>query len=293
MRLMWRIAAASVAPVGPGDTSASARPSPTARAAWTIEASSLTRTALAGSSSLPMPGIGGPKISTSSPESCAPRATTSGPRSAPFASSAITLAGYSPGSAASGATISRPAYVWQFGHTRCGSRGAPQFGQALCVGAEILCVERRLFVRLWDCFCLGTAIGSGQCSRGNQHVLAPVMPYGIEEPLRVQPHAQVAVRHDHALLAVEGAGDDAALVRLDDRSAAVPEYFLVRQLGREVARERRARDVLRHRDDERARLDGDVAHARQPALRVVGGRRDPDLRAVPVERVARERHPVL
>jgi hypothetical protein len=23
----------------------------------------------------------------------------------------------------------------------------------------ILCCERRLFVRLWDCFCFGTAIG--------------------------------------------------------------------------------------------------------------------------------------
>src|SRR4051812_9121691 len=40
-----------------------------------------------------MPGIGGPKISTSTPESSAPRAIASGPKSAPFASSAITRRG--------------------------------------------------------------------------------------------------------------------------------------------------------------------------------------------------------
>src|SRR3954447_17983654 len=84
--------------------------------------------------------------------------TTSTPASAPYASSAIMRGGYSPATE-SGATTSRPAYVRQFGQTRCGMRGAPQFGHALCVGAEILCVDRRLFVRLLDCFCLGTAIG--------------------------------------------------------------------------------------------------------------------------------------
>src|SRR3954447_1903400 len=83
--------------------------------------------------------------------------TTSTPASAPYASSAIMRGGYSPATE-SGATTSRPAYVRQFGQTRCGMRGAPQFGHALCVGDAILCVERRLLVRLWDCFCFGTAI---------------------------------------------------------------------------------------------------------------------------------------
>ena len=48
-----------------------------------------------------------------------------------------------------------------------------------------------------------------------------------------------------------------------------------------------------HRDDEGARLDRDVAHARQPAVGVVGGGRHPDLGAGAVDRVAGERHPVL
>jgi hypothetical protein len=36
-----------------------------------------------------------------------------------------------------------------------------------------------------------------------------------------------------------------------------------------------------------------VAHARQPAVRVVGGGRDPNLGARAIDRVAGERHPVL
>src|SRR3954447_15744135 len=169
--------------------------------------------------------------------------TTSTPASAPYASSAIMRGGYSPATE-SGATTSRPAYVRQLGQTRCGRRGAPQFGHALCVGAEILCVERRLFVRLWDCFCFGTAIAVAECSRGKQHVLAPVVAHGIEEALGVQAHAQVAVGHDHALLAPERAGDDGALAGFDDRRAAVAEDIAVRQLGREVVGECRFRDVL-------------------------------------------------
>src|SRR3954470_20875391 len=246
MRLMCRTAAASVAPVGPGDTSASARPSATARAAWTIEESCFERTAIAGSSSFEMPGIGGPKISTSTPDSSAPRATASGPKSAPLASSAIMRAGYSPAIGESGATTSRPAYVRQLGQTRCGMRGAPQFGQALCVGDEILCVERRLFVRLWDCFCFGTAIEVGECSRGKQHFLAPVVPHGVEEALRVQARAQVTVGHHHSLFAVERACDHLAAAGLDDRRAAVAGDRLVGQFRWEVVGERRARDVLRH-----------------------------------------------
>ena len=47
------------------------------------------------------------------------------------------------------------------------------------------------------------------------------------------------------------------------------------------------------RDDERARLDRDVSHARQPAVGVVCGGRHPDLGPGAVGGVAGERHPVL
>ena len=81
--------------------------------------------------------------------------------------------------------------------------------------------------------------------------------------------------------------------RLDDRRAAAPVDALAVDRDREVVGERRARDELRHRDDERAGLDRDVAHRGQPAVGVVGGRRHPDLRAAAVDGVARQRHPVL
>lgn len=55
--------------------------------------------------------------------------------------------------------MARPAYVPQEGQTRCGRRGAWHCGHELYVGAEILCVARRLLVRLWDWRCLGTAMG--------------------------------------------------------------------------------------------------------------------------------------
>ena len=99
------MAAASVGPVLPAETRASARPSFTERAAWTIEASGFERTAWAGSScppivsgasttSTPPPlspsSAAGPKRSTSEPERRAPSATAAGPLSAPFASTAIT-----------------------------------------------------------------------------------------------------------------------------------------------------------------------------------------------------------
>ena len=98
--------AASTAPVEPPETSASARPDATARTAWTIEDSGVARTARAGSAALAIdtgastistPGAGspsraaGPNSRTSTPRSAAraaPRATSPGPRSAPFASSA-------------------------------------------------------------------------------------------------------------------------------------------------------------------------------------------------------------
>src|SRR3954447_11360859 len=104
MRFRWSVAAAIKAPVGPADTTPSARPSFTARVAWTNDASSRARTARAGSSSFVMatgasttsspPPISaaGPKIVTGTPDSRPPCATVAAPLSAPFASSAITAA---------------------------------------------------------------------------------------------------------------------------------------------------------------------------------------------------------
>ncbi len=125
MRLMLRVAAASVGPVVPAETRPSARPSPTARAAWTIEASGRERTALTGSSPPSIrsgastmctraPGspmlASGPNSSTSSSERAAPSDTVDGPPSAPLASSAITARGSysSSGVSAVCTTTSRP-----------------------------------------------------------------------------------------------------------------------------------------------------------------------------------------
>src|SRR5437899_2473242 len=103
IRLRWNRPAASAAPVEPEVTKPPARPSFTARAAWTIDASGFARTPRAGSSSLPMAtgasttlsnpwsSAAGPKIVTGTPERRPPSATLRGPLSAPFASSAITV----------------------------------------------------------------------------------------------------------------------------------------------------------------------------------------------------------
>ena len=121
-RLMLKSPAASAAPVPPAHTSACARPSATARAACTIEASGFARAARAGSgllaidsgastSSTPATEVAisaggvsssasaapssarGPNSSTRAPccaASAAPAATSAGPRSAPLASTATT-----------------------------------------------------------------------------------------------------------------------------------------------------------------------------------------------------------
>src|SRR5438270_66234 len=98
--------AASADPVEPPETSACARPSATARAAWTIEASGVERAASAGSAALAIDtgasttstpsgtapiSAAGPKRSTRVPRSAAiaaPAATSAAPRSAPLASTA-------------------------------------------------------------------------------------------------------------------------------------------------------------------------------------------------------------
>src|SRR3954468_22185168 len=60
--------------------------------------------------------------------------------------------------------MSRPLYWPQTGQTRCGSRGELQFGQCEMLGDEILCCDRRLFVRECDCRCLGTAMATEEAS---------------------------------------------------------------------------------------------------------------------------------
>ena len=102
----------------------------------------------------------GPNSSTGSPERATPSATARGPWSAPFASTAITRRRSRP----------RPAARRPRGRRRCrssgrrgaGRRGALQRGQCLRPGVSILCCERRLFVREWDCLCLGTAMRAGR-----------------------------------------------------------------------------------------------------------------------------------
>jgi hypothetical protein len=107
-RLTLKRPAANAAPVPPAQTSACARPSATARAACTIEACGIARTAAVGSgllaietgaSTTSMPGAGapiwpaGPNSSTRTPRaaaSLAPAATSAAPKSAPLASTATT-----------------------------------------------------------------------------------------------------------------------------------------------------------------------------------------------------------
>ena len=74
MRPMWSSEAASIAPVGPADTTASAEPSRTSRQAVTIELPGLARTAAAGSSLEPITSaastISMPSAPPSSAASC-------------------------------------------------------------------------------------------------------------------------------------------------------------------------------------------------------------------------------
>src|SRR5437868_13201064 len=113
---MLKVPAASAAPVPPAHTSACAVPCATARAAWTIDASGVARTALAGSrlfaietgaSTTCTPGgsspssAAGPNRITRAPSRAAiaaPAATSAGPRSAPLQSTATVTASGSTGS---------------------------------------------------------------------------------------------------------------------------------------------------------------------------------------------------
>ena len=56
-------------------------------------------------------------------------------------------------------STSRPLYVLQFGHTRCGRFGCLHVGQSCTRVIEIACVARRLSRLAFEVFFLGTAIG--------------------------------------------------------------------------------------------------------------------------------------
>ena len=132
-----------------------------------------------------------------------------------------------------------------------------------------------------------TRVGSVQVgqSRAREHVLAAVVPDGVEPALGVQAAAQIAVG-DRRSPPRRTAVRRSPRPEVGSITAAPPRpntSLSGRQRHREVVGERRGRDELRHRHDERARLDRDVAHRREPAVAVVGRRRDPDLRAAAVD----------
>ena len=82
-----------------------------------------------------------------------------------------------------------------------------------------------------------------------QDVLAAVVADRVEPALRVQALAQVAVGDDDSLLVVEGPAITSPSAG-SMIAAAAPEDLLVREARPESPRGRRARDVLRDRDDE-------------------------------------------
>ena len=157
-RRMCSWPAASAAPVEPLQTSACARPSATARAACTIEASGVPRTARTGSGSLAIEtgrvddldavaggrraAPAGPNSSTSTPCAAAmraPAATSAGPRSAPLASTAMTVTAQAP---SSGRDRGRArAERRPRGRRRCRTPGTRGAGGAGCGSAGS--VERR------------------------------------------------------------------------------------------------------------------------------------------------------
>jgi hypothetical protein len=110
----------------------------------------------------------------------------------------------------------------------------------------------------------------------------------------MQTDAQIALGLDDSLLVIQRSRYHLARGGFDHRRAAASEHLLVRrQRHGKVVWKRGGGDELRHGDDERPGLDRDVTHRRQPAVAVVGGRRDPDLRSAAVHAVTSQRHPVL
>ena len=168
-----------MAPVFPAETTASARPSPTARQAATSELSGFARTASAGFSSIPIASAastssspcvsspGGPKMTGSTPSPAAAERAGDDLRGAAIPAQRVDrdagmLRAYGAG-ARSGST-SRPRYVLQFGQTRCGSFGWWQFGHSFTRGDSSLWVARRLSRRDFEVFFLGTATAAAESS---------------------------------------------------------------------------------------------------------------------------------
>ena len=174
-RRNWTRPAASIAPVFPGDTTASASPSATALTARTSELSFFVRRASAGFSSMATTWVVGtssspPVSSSSEPKMTGSIAVRRG-FGAPSITARPTVAAHcidgDPGSwpRAYGAwmrngSTSRPLYVPQVGQTRCGRFGWPHVGQTLTFGALIACVARRLSRRDFEVFRFGTAMAA-------------------------------------------------------------------------------------------------------------------------------------
>lgn len=71
----------------------------------------------------------------------------------------------------------------------------PQDGQPWVPGLAALCCERRLVLRLWDCFCLGTAMAGEGYSTTGSYGSRPVLPSDADAMARLS-------------LAAFGPGDD-------------------------------------------------------------------------------------
>ena len=152
-RRTWKRDAASIAPVFPAETTASASPSPTARQAATSELSGFARTASTGFSCMRdrvrglhelealacrgRPGRRGSAGSSRTRPPVRPRRSRPGlgrrPWRRPPHERERSFRPYGAG-ARSGST-SRPRYVLQVGHTRCGRFGWWQTGHSLTRGA--------------------------------------------------------------------------------------------------------------------------------------------------------------
>ena len=114
-------------------------------------------------------------------------------------------------------------------------------------------------------------------SRGSD-VLAAVMADGVEPALGVESAAQIAVGDHDPLLVVQRPGDHLAPVGSITTAPAASEHLLPAGSGTgKSAGNADAGMNCGTDDDERSRLDRDVAHRGQPPVAVVGGRRDPDL----------------
>ena len=149
---MWRSDAASIAPVFPADTTASASPAPTARQARTSEESGFARTASAGFSCISSM----PSLTTSSSPRVSSRGRAEEHRADPVGRG-LERAGHDLvrravasqsvdrdpdrhveryGAGARSGSTSRSRYVLHVGQTWCGRFGWPQVGQTLTRGAR-------------------------------------------------------------------------------------------------------------------------------------------------------------